>query len=282
MKKTVYLAALLTLAVGCDARPPLIGDVDAGNNSRRDGQVSGFDGHVSRPDAAAYDPFDPANACGLSTIPTTQVPGTLMIVFDRSGSMGDAPSDSGPSKWELATSAIDSVLTPASLDDLSAGLMLFPSDGDCGAPSTPDVAIAELSTNRSVIHDALAGTGPGGNTPAFHALLSAYDYLHTLSTSGQLGVVLVTDGGESCNLDEADSVMARVQMEHDTRNILTFAVGLDYADNNLSTIAYNGGTPRNSTCMPTCTSGSCLTDADCGGTARCVTPPGLTGVAGFC
>ncbi len=271
MRTTAFVTILTAfLALGCQSNGPrLITDVDGGGGNG-DGSVSpGTDGQVPpRPDAAPFDPFDPANACGSSTIPTTRVPGSLMIVFDRSGSMRDTPdggdaSSTDPSKWDLATGVIDSVLSSVS-DELSAGLMLFPSNSDCGVPSTPDVPIAPLSTTRSQIQSALSGTGPGGNTPAFDALTAAYQQLDVLTTPGQRGVVLVTDGGESCNLDSRDTVLMRVQTEHDTKNRLTFAVGLGYADNNLSTIAYNGGTPRNDTCMPMCTSNSCLDDSECG------------------
>lgn len=281
MKKTTLALAVLVLAIGCDAQRPPAGRDGGGGGGNADGSTMMSDARVPpRIDAGRYDPFDPRNACGVSTIPTERVPGSLLIVFDRSGSMSDPPGggSSGPSKWELARTAINNVLASVS-DELSAGLMLFPSDGDCGVPSTPNVPVAPLSTSRAQIASALASTGPGGNTPAFDALLAGYEHLNTLTTPGQRGVVLVTDGGETCSLDQRDAVLARVRTEHDANNRLTFAVGLSYADNNLSTIAYNGGTPRSSTCMPTCTSDSCLNDADCGG-APCVTL--VPGVAGFC
>lgn len=269
--------ALFAFAPGCTAGSDLP-DGDLGSwdgNMSLDGST-GIDA-MSRFDAAGYDPFDPDNACGASTIPTTRIPGSLLIVFDRSGSMSDTVG-SGGTRWDLATAGMNTVLGGIS-DELNAGLMLFPGDGNCGVNATPEVPVAPLSTSRAMISSTLAGTGPGGNTPAFAALLAGYDYLDTLTGPGQRGIVLVSDGGESCDFENRDTVFARVQTEHDTKSRLTFAVGLDYADNNLSTIAFNGGTPRNTTCLPMCTSGSCLTDADCGG-ASCVTP--VAGVAGFC
>lgn len=243
-----------------------------------DGSMMGTDSTVPRRDGGFIDPFDPDGGCGSTAIPTTRVPGSLLIVFDRSGSMSTEVGSGTSTRWDLATAGINSVLGGIS-DELSAGLMLFPDDGDCGVDATPVVPVAPLSTSRMPIMNALGATGPGGNTPAFAALLAGYDYLDTLSSPGQRGIVLVSDGGETCDFEDRDTVFARVQMEHDRKNRLTFAVGLDYADNNLSTIAFNGGTPRNPTCLPMCTSGSCLGTADCGG-APCVQP--LAGVAGFC
>src|SRR5687767_6279297 len=87
------------------------------------------DGRVVDPriDAGpAFDPFDPDNACGISVVPTERVPGHLLLLFDRSGSMDMPPSgESGATKWELAVDAINTVIGTVS-DELSAGLLLFP------------------------------------------------------------------------------------------------------------------------------------------------------------
>ncbi|MFO0684558.1 MAG: vWA domain-containing protein [Sandaracinus sp.] len=238
------------------------------------GPGEGFDGGTLdgrvRGDAGHIDPFDPDAACGISTIPTQQVPGSLLLVFDRSGSMDDpANGDTGPTKWDLAVMAIDHVLTGVP-DELSAGLLLFPtgSGDECTislAPgSVPHVDVAPLSTSRAQISSALASADPsGGNTPMFAALRAGYDYLDTLDTTGRRGLVLVTDGAETCDLDQRDAVLAQVADEHATHGYLTFAVGLDETNNELSTIAYNGGTPRNDTCIPACTGATCTSAADC-------------------
>lgn len=268
MKRIALLSALLA-ATGCEvsSNPSAPGQDGGGGGGSPDSGAM-----MPRPDAwtpPPFDPFDPANACGVSTVPTQQVPGSLLIVFDRSGSMSDEVG--GSTRWELAKAAINNALATSG-DELSAGLLLFPSDGNCGVPSTPNVPVAPLSTSRAAIQSVLNSTSPSGNTPAFKALLAGYDHLDTLTTPGQQGIVLVTDGGETCDLEDREEIFARVQMERVTKNRLTFAVGLQHADNNLSTIAYNGGSPRSPTCMPECTTnGSCFSDADCGG-APCLMP----------
>ena len=260
MKYAACLSVIVFAFVACgdDDRPGGTRDGGPGVDSAVDGDLPDIPGT----DSGEFDPFDPENACGLSTIETERIPGSLLIVFDRSGSMDTEVG--GSTRWNLAVAGINSVLTSVS-DELNAGLMLFSDSGDCGVSATPEVPIAPLSTSRSMISSTLAGSGPSGSTPSYAALEAGYNYLDTLSTPGQRGLVLVSDGGESCEFERRDEVMLRVQNEHDAKGRLTFAVGLDFANNDLSTIAFNGGTPRVPGCLAECTSGACLNDSDCGG-----------------
>lgn len=272
MKYAAYLSVIVFAFVACGDDDRIGGRDSGGIDSAIDGDLPDIPGT----DSGAFDPFDPANACGLSTIETERVPGSLLIVFDRSGSMDSEVG--GSTRWDLAVAGINSVLGTVS-DELNAGLMLFSGDGDCGVNATPEVPIAPLSTSRSMISSTLAGSGPSGNTPSYAALEAGYDYLDTLEGPGQRGLVLVSDGGESCEFERRDEVMLRVQNENAAKGRLTFAVGLDFANNDLSTIAFNGGTPRTPDCLAMCTSGSCLSESDCGG-APCVQI--LASEPGFC
>jgi len=239
------------------------------------------------PDSGPYDPFDPDASCGLSIVPTERVPGSLLLVFDRSGSMSDPPGggSSGPSKWELGRSAINTVLSSAA-DDLGAGLLLFPTgEGpECNvslSATVPQVPVAPLSTSRSMISSALTSATPsGGVTPIFDAVRAGYDYLDTLDTIGQRGLVVVTDGAENCDESDRDAVLAQVSSELADNHYMTFVVGLTQSDNVLSTMAFNGGTARNDTCLPECTTDLCSSDSDCPGAATCATI--ISGFPGFC
>jgi len=268
-----FLLALLTACSCDDSRVP-------GDSPTRD-MGTGFDmtttaDMMTMPrDFGMYDPFDPDAGCGAATIPTERVPGSLILVFDRSGSMDNpASGDSGPTKWDLATTAINSALSGVS-DDLNMGLMLFPhtSGDECtvGADAM-SVDVAPLGTSRSLISSALSGASPsGGNTPIASALRAGWDQLDGLEGRGQKGLIMVTDGAESCETSESerDAVLALAASENDTNGYLTYAVGLDESNNFLSTLAFNGETPRTDTCMPECTAKTCYDASECDGGQAC-------------
>lgn len=271
---TPVLFAALFATGACGAR-----DVEVGY--REDGS-SGRDGGAAF-DAAGYDPFDPAAACGVSIVETERVPGNVLLVFDRSSSMASSPnnSESDPTKWYLATRAIESVLGSVS-DELGAGLLLFPSGAaECEVAADPQVPIAPLSTSRELISAALAGAMPNGaGTPIVDATRTGWAHLDTLTAPGPRGIVLVTDGAESCDGGEQDALHAEAE-DRLGRGHLTFVVGLTTANNFLSTLALRGGTPRSDGCKAECASRQCSSDAECPGSASCFQPiafePGLCG-----
>jgi len=267
-----FLLALLTACSCDDDRIP--GDAptrDMGSAF----DLSGTDMMTVPRDFGMYDPFDPDAGCGAATIPTERVPGSLILVFDRSGSMDEpASGDSGPTKWGLATTAINNALAGVS-DELSMGLMLFPgSDGDaCSVASDALlVDVAPLSTTRGIISSTLAGTSPSGReTPIGSALRAGWAELDELDGRGQKGLILVTDGAETCETSQAErnAVLALATTENDASGYLTYAVGLNERNNFLSTLAFNGETPRNDTCMPECTAATCYGASECEGGQAC-------------
>lgn len=268
---SLVLSSLTFVACSVGTNPPSgrDGDVQPGEDG---GPIATHDSGPRR-DAGRRNPFDPDSACGAATIPTERVPGQLLLVFDRSGSMDEPPSgDSGPTKWDMAKAAINTAFSRVG-DDLSAGLLLFPagSGSSCSvAPSDVTVPVAPLATSRAAIQSALASASPSGSTtPMFGAMRAGWDVLDTLSGPGQRGLVVVTDGAVNCDTDDRSAVLAQVATELADNHYLTFAVGLNQSNNDLSTIAYNGGTPRNATCLPECTAGYCETSADCMGAATC-------------
>jgi hypothetical protein len=280
VKRSVFGSVGLVLAISTLVACSTKGERRVGVTVDAGRPDSGFDGAVPD-DAGGWDPFDPDSACGLSIVPTERVPGSLLLLFDRSGSMDEPPDPDdmtgGPSKWTLATDAINSVLSSSS-DDLGAGLLLFPTgegpECDVALSATvPHVPVAPLATTRSQISSTLTAASPsGGVTPVYDALRAGYDYLDTLDTVGQRGVIVVTDGAENCDEADRDAVLARIESEHVTNNYLTYVVGLTTANNVMSTMAINGGTRRNDTCVAECTTSLCNSDADCPGGAPCWRP----------
>jgi hypothetical protein len=283
-KRSLWLSSLLALsgviACGDDDRPGVGPGRDAGT---LDGGGGGTDGAMmSLPDTGPRpDPFDPANGCGAAAIPTERVPGSVLLVFDYSGSMDDAPGGgSGATKWDLATGAINDVLASVP-DDLNMGLMLFPDPGessDCNVVTTPQVGVGPLSTTRSMIMSRLTGTPNGGQTPIIDASRAGWNYMLSLDAPGQKGIIVVSDGGETCNGELADEMA--VHSEAQTNNLAygmsTYAVGLTTSNSLLSGLAFYGGTPRTDTCEADCSANDriCMNDSDCtrGATCQSIVP----------
>lgn len=260
----VPLAAVVAALAGCTAG-------NRGGPGADGGGTTHGDGSMVRPDTGRpptdFDPFDPSNACGASTIPTERVPGSLLIVFDKSGSMSE--SSGGGTRWSRSVSAINNALTSMS-DEMSAGLLLFPSgSSNCGVDSTPQVPVGPLTETRSMIASVLGSNSPGGGTPLYEATRRGYRILDGVSSRGRRGLIVVTDGGESCETEGSAAFLEQVRREHDDNGYLTYAVGLVISNNDLSTMAYNGGTPRSPTCDPICRAQSCYNDSECPTGTRC-------------
>lgn len=134
----------------------------------------------------------------------SQVPASILIVQDKSGSMG--PGDNGqPDKWGPTVSALTTLTTTAP-QQLLMGLLPFPgdtcnpissglADGCCSDVSpSPAVQIKPLATSGPEIVTWLNAHGPTEGTPTFAALKRGYNILKTLTTNGERFLLLVTDG----------------------------------------------------------------------------------------
>ncbi len=157
--------------------------------------------------------------CGKSTF-GNEVPGALLLLVDKSGSMGDPPSGkNGTSKWTSTVSALGQMLKVAS-PTLQVGLLPFPAGkfndqqaalciiqpnapgcaqlladfGCTDVDKQPVVAIQPLTENAPAIASWLNQNNPGGGTPTLHALMNAYAIMKAYPAKGQRFVLLITDG----------------------------------------------------------------------------------------
>lgn len=280
MKLQLLLVICCLAACGDDSRPGRAdtgapGDTGAREDTGSDAMMSVDAPPTDAPfpdSGPALDPFDPANGCGATAIETQVLPGSVLLAFDQSASMQD------DNKWGLATSAITSVLASMP-DELNVGLLLFPDPGggsECSVAPTPQVGVAPLATTRAMINSTLARTPGGGQTPAIAAVNAAWEYMLPLPLPGQRGVILVTDGGETCDTETSDTNALHNQAR--TNNLAfgvsSYAVGLTTTNNLLSGLAFNGGTARTETCMPMCTTDGepCTSNAQCDG-GSCINLP---------
>lgn len=218
---------------------------------------------VSLADATIIDPFDPRNQCAASTIPTNSVPGTVLIVFDNSGSMvAPISGNSGPTRWQLATAAVRNTVDELP-DEVNVGLLIFPSTS-CDVEGFLDVPIAPLTTSRAAIYAALNPNDPPPNsnlTPLTQGIQQAYDLIRDVDDMGGRGVLVVTDGTQTCGFDrESSGRTGLVTLLSSTTNeaaamlsegVRTYVVGLQIQNGFMSQLAQAGGTALPG-CNPAC------------------------------
>lgn len=209
--------------------------------------------------------------CVMTTPMTSNQPPDILILLDRSGSMkedltGLSCGDAGcgaSSKWSIMTSTLAAFL-PTVENTVDWGLKLFASDmNGCSVSTTAEVA--PRPTNAAAISQLLGTTTPGSSTPTTTALMAAAGYLKTLTDTNPKFILLATDGIPTCGTaacaagvntggmvnqcDDANAI-AMVKTVHDM-GFPTFVLGIGTSsspgDGTLSTMAVNGGYPRQGT-----------------------------------
>ena len=215
----------------------------------------------------------------------TLVPANLLLVIDRSGSMNcnlppiqsstqcesfPAPADtSKPIKWDLTKTALDQAIDGLALGgNTNAGLVVFPRPAsDCAVTQTPDVPIGNLDATQVTALKGFLGTvSPKGKTPLTGAAILSYAHLYEQlkagTLKGNLFVVLLTDGFETCALGELPKLLNSPCDPNDPNskpcvqtansvNIRTFVIGVPGSEDAralLSQVAWEGGTAKSTSC----------------------------------
>jgi hypothetical protein len=207
------LGALIVALAACSAAGDNsdVDDDGAGAGSAN-GNTSGGSGLSSASGAGGFD------GCGETSY-GNEVPGTLLVVLDRSGSMSDAAG--GTTKWDATVAAINSMITGAT-GDMNIGLLSFPlgaykddallpfcmldpasnpncpqilADGGCSdVGMTADVPLAPLNQSGGPMASWLSQNSPNGNTPTLFALKHGYSIVQDFAAQGPRYVLLMTDG----------------------------------------------------------------------------------------
>ncbi len=211
-------------------------------------------------------PDDPG--CGTLTleaeIEEIIMPGNLLVIFDRSGSMKEEWG--GTPRYEVAGNALINALTPLQ-DSLTVGGVFFPSPSsgqsmcDCGnwvnwIPGGCCLGDSSCTVNTidqpdqisfrpgaQFVAEVPARWQGSGGTPLQQAVASAAQALANAVYDGPMSVLIVTDGAPTC--DSEDQPVLDQVTQWAAAGIKTYVVGLpgsEGARNLLNQIAMLGGT----------------------------------------
>lgn len=179
-------------------------------------------------------------SCGSAQFAIERVPPNVMLVVDRSGSMGDPISDgSTTTKWSDTKTALTQLVNDYDAL-LRLGITLYSSDGNCAAGEVTDYAPA----NGKTVLQKLDAKRPGGNTPTARTLTKVLKEGKLDDPTRENYVVLVTDGLPNCGDVNVKGKIDDLR----TAGVKTFVIGVgDGTASNpllLNQWAEAGGTAR--------------------------------------
>ena len=241
-----------------------IGATSSGGSSN--GPLGGSSGVVISPD----------DACATGTANASLAGVNMFVMFDRSTSMNDAAVRNGPTRWELASKALDAFFASTDAAGLKLALRFFPHDvpaagcsqngcdvAACAAPLvdlgtlTPEAAPTDA--HEKALVDATAAATPaarGGNnggmmsggTPISAALGGALQWAsaqHKKTPDENTVVVLVTDGQPNGCEEDIGTIAGLAAAALAADGTKTYAIGLTGSQEaDMDQIAMSGGTTK--------------------------------------
>ena len=205
------------------------------------------------PDGQFHYPNLDGKLCGSDEYILPKFTADVLVVLDRSGSMGDRVGAGTATKWTDTSAAVKA--TVAGSTNLSWGLKLFPTGSQrCAASATVEVPVS--GTSAAAVRTTIDGAGPpmgtlGEGTPTTATITAATAYLKSLTFPFPKYIVLATDGAPTClggNSDMRDEAQAVAAIQAAaTAGFKTFVIGIGTAAADVDTLnrmAEAGGTPR--------------------------------------
>ncbi len=201
---------------------------------------------------------DPTN-CGSETlkgdVKMIDMPGNVLMIFDRSGSMSQVWTGGKTPKWQAAGGAMISALMPLQ-DKLTIGAVFFPNNAFFSCSVDPITNMDQIAFMPGAMAlakmQAAAPSGTPtplysatiGQTPTLEALQAADVAISTATLKGATAVILVTDGDPNCKWDQTMAV--NIVTAWAAKGIKTYALGVPGVGGtgaqNLNTLAMAGGT----------------------------------------
>jgi hypothetical protein len=242
---TMGIVALVVVACGSDDSSSSSGGDPGGLIGGQDGGSSGSSGSVGTVGGVT-----PGSACATSNAGATRPPSDLVVMYDRSISMGDKVGNT--TKWDACKKALEAFFADPASAGIQASLTFFGLDSkatttDCSAGTyvTPQVPMGPLP-NATAYSAAIDGTSPSTDTPTVYAEQGAIQYAQQvkagLKKNEKVAIVLVTDGdplfcGSGNTVDAVATAASGV-----ATTIPTYVIGIGDSLDNLKKIASAGGT----------------------------------------
>jgi hypothetical protein len=182
-------------------------------------------------------------ACVGSTAQSHLVPVSLVVMLDRSGSMGDGINGDPKLKWQPVTDALKAFFEDPASTGVSASLHYFPGSDMCNPDAYYTPAVSLRSLPDLAFRMSMDMTVPMGSTPTLPAVTGAIQYAQdaqAMDTTQRLAIVLVTDGDpDSCNSSVANVSLALSMVQ---KTIPTYVIGVGQDLMSLNNLATAGGT----------------------------------------
>jgi hypothetical protein len=189
--------------------------------------------------------------CGQTKLTIEPIPPNMLVLLDISTSMLEGLDGVAcieipglttcpPSKISVASQSVNQ-MTIKYRDTIYWGLAMFPGDGNCGPPQN---AIVPGPGNADMVSSRVAATTPMGRTPINAAIAYVQSSGYLMDPSRKNYLLLLSDGGESCNGDNANTTQRVKDMAG--QGINTFVVGFGGAVDatTLNDFAVAGGVPN--------------------------------------
>ncbi len=207
------------------------------------------------------DPLGVNAACVTAVRNATLPPVNLVLMYDKSGSMGN-PQEGGDAatKWVPVNTGMKAFFADPKSSGYAASLQFFPAPGDlattCSADyATPLVPLTSLASSKPLA-SALDATSPQGGTPTLPALQGAIAFAKRTAQARadeKTVVVLVTDGEPGvwqngqlqpgcANNDVSHVADAARDAFSASPSIPTYVIGVGPSLGKLDAVAKAGGT----------------------------------------
>lgn len=184
----------------------------------------------------------PGGGCGAKPFKITALKPNVMIVLDRSGSMGKSVPGAGKSRWQVAQEALNQLFASYS-NTIGFGLVMFSACN--GAGCSPGKISNPIGSYTTDIQKTVAATplcNSGKNETVIGGTLNGLIGEVSLQVADRPNViVLVTDGADNCG---GGGAKAAAQLLAQAVSVKTYVVGFsgDVNASELTSIAKAAGT----------------------------------------